>query len=105
MERVSPQLPVGQRTSTLRVERLSQRQHRSTLRLLSVRASLQLRLTQLRLEQVTAQRHRLTRPLRLGHRMAQATARLQRLIPTLRDLLVMQLAQADQRPRTAIHQP
>lgn len=42
--------------------------------------------------QVEAQRHRSTLQLRLEHRMEQATARLQRLTPTLRAPLAMQQA-------------
>ena len=105
VERVSPQLLAGLRTTTPHVELLNQRQHRLTLRLRSALARLRVRLTRLRLEQVTVQRPRSTQRLRSVRHTEQATARLLRLIPTLRDLLVMQLAQADQRPQTATHQP
>lgn len=98
-------LPVGRLTTTPLVALVSPRLHRSTPRPRSVRPSLQLRLTQLRLAQVTAQRHRSIQRLRLVRHTERVTARLQRLIPTLRAPLVMQLALADQRPRAAIHQP
>ena len=94
-------LPVTQPRTTLVAVHRSLRQHRSTLRLRLARASPQLRPIRLRLAQATAQRHRLTRPLRLEHLMAQATARLPRLTLTPRGLLVTQLALADQRLRTA----
>ena len=100
---------VGLLTSTLAVALLNLQLlrliQRPRLERHEARASLQLRLTQLRLAQVTAQRHRSIQRLRLVRHTERVTARLQRLIPTLRAPLVMQLALADQRPRAAIHQP
>ena len=118
-------LPVGRLTTTPLVALVSPRLHRSTLRLRLVRvtvprhrstprlrsehqeaqASLQPRLTRLRLVRATAQRHRLIQQLRLARHTEQVTARPLRSTLTLRDPLVMQQAQVDQRPRTAIHQP
>ena len=102
---VPPKLPVTPRTTTPHAERLSQRQHRLTLRLPLVRASLQLRPTRLRSERAKAQQPRLIRRLHLVLHAEQVTTRLLRLTLTPRALLVVQLVQADQRPRTAIHQP
>ena len=96
---------VGRHISTQAVEPLNPQRLRSIQRPRLARPNLRLRLTRLLTALVTAQRHRLTRRLRLVHHTERATARLLRLTLTLRDLLVMQLAQADQRLRTAIHQP
>ena len=98
---VEVRLPVTQHRTTLVAVHRSLRLHRLTLRLRSVLARLQLRLTRLRLARATAQLHRLTRRLRLVRHTERATARLLRLTLTLRDLLVTQLALADQRLRTA----